>query len=78
MCRRESEHHVARRQWQLEQPSREIGGKGLAHCAEDHNHKHHHDNVASLKQHAHIDEHSHTDEEIGNEEGVAYELNAVH
>ena len=31
-----------------------------------------------MKQQAKIDEHAHTDKEIGNEDGVADELDAVH
>ena len=78
MGRGESEHHVSVSLGQSEQEARQIGRHRLAEGSEEGNEQHHPEHVGALCQCAYIDEHADTDEEIGNEEGVASELDAVH
>ena len=78
MGTRQSEHHVAGSFGQTEQQARQVGGHGLAEGAEEGDEKHNPQHVGALEQGADIDEHAHADEEIGNEQGVADELDAVH
>ena len=64
MCRRESEHHIARRYGQAEQPTGEIGSHCLAHRSEHYYHYHYAHYAASGKQQSQIDEHAHTYKKI--------------
>ena len=79
MGRGEAKHHVARRvEGQAEQEGRQVGGNGLARCAEQGDGKGHPQHAGVAEGEAHVDEHAHADEKIGYEEGVAYKLDAVH
>ena len=69
---------MPRRGGHFETPTGDVGRNGLAQCANKGDGQHHPNDALPLKQQAKIDEHAHTDEEIGNEDGVADELDAVH
>ena len=78
MGRGQSEHHVPLGLRQSEQQAREIGRYGLAECAEESYQQHNPPHARSFQQRAQIDKHAHANQKIGNEDGIADELNAVH
>ena len=55
-----------------------IGGQGLAYHAHRHHGGGNPHNGAAVEEQSQIDEHAHTDKEVGDEDGIAGKLDAVH
>ena len=62
----------------MEQKAGEVGGHGLAEGAEEGDEEDHPQHLPAIEERAYIDEHAHTDKEIGDEEGIADKLYAIH
>ena len=78
MCRCQAEHHVAVALRQTEQQARQVSGHCLAEGSEEGDEQYHPQHVRTVHQCPYVDEHAHTNQEVGNEEGVADELQTVH
>ena len=78
MCRRESEHQIAREPRHAEERRGAVGCYSLAKRAEDDQAEHYPQYCSALEEQPDVYQHSHAYQEVGNEYGVANELYAVH